>query len=90
MIPVQGQPWLIAALNTCAVPLRRRKVRGALTWCSHRWMVQAFTGVQASTCEVECRWCKHSLSFPSEFLEGDREGIGKESQSAPNITGTGT
>lgn len=88
MIPVQGQPWLIAALNTCAVPLRRRKVRGALAWCSHRWIVVAFP--VPTCCVVECRWCKHSMSFPSEFLEGEPQGEHRESPSAPNITGTGT
>lgn len=82
-------PTAAAILNTCAVPLRRRMVNGALTWCEHRWWL-IMRPVAKGERVVLCEHCLHSISVRKGFLKGAREGRQKNSLTAPNITGTGT
>jgi hypothetical protein len=85
---VHPPPAAAAILNTCAVPLRRRMVNGALKWCEHSWWLVYDPGAKERT--VICEHCKHSLSFPTGFLKGSLQVDDEDSPSAPNITGTGT
>lgn len=90
-LAAQLPQWIAAALNTCAVPLRRRQVGGEDGWCSHRWMLAEERPSEGETC-VECRWCGHSLWIPNRLLEGGHKGFPHwsemQSVSSPNITGT--